>query len=96
MEGGPRQHANLFHTGIVVDDLASAKDELGDLLGVTWFEGGADVRVVTDDGARTVRTAYTLSREGPHHVELTQSIAGTLWTTTAPVMPTTWATGSTM
>lgn len=83
-EQGPLRHANLFHTGIVVDDLAAAQDELGELLGVTWFEGGGDVRVLTDDGARTVRAAYALSREGPHHVELAQSVAGTVWTATAP------------
>jgi len=77
------RHDNLFHTGFVVDDLASAKDEVGEALGVTWREGGASVRMLTDDGAFTVRTAYALSCEGPHHVELVQSIEGTLWTTTA-------------
>ena len=78
------RHADLFHTGIVVDDLATAKSELAVALGVTWREGGAAVRMLTDDGACTVRTAYALSREGPHHIELVQSIEGTLWTTTAP------------
>ena len=84
MDRGPLRHANLFHTGIVVDDLAAATEQLGDLLGVTWFEGGGDVRVITDDGARTVRASYALSREGPHHVELAQSVDGTLWSATAP------------
>ncbi len=84
MDPGPLRHADLFHTGIIVDDLEAAKHELGEQLGVTWFEGGAEVRVLTDDGVRTVRTAYTLSREGPHHVELTQSVEGTLWTAVAP------------
>lgn len=84
MDRGPLRHANLFHTGIVVDDLAAAKQRFGELLGVTWFEGGGDVRVITDDGARTVRAAYALSKEGPHHVELAQSVDGTLWTATGP------------
>jgi hypothetical protein len=84
MERGPLRHANLFHTGIVVDDLASATEELGERLGVTWFEGGGDVRVITDDDARTVRASYALSREGPHHVEVAQSVDGTVWTATAP------------
>ena len=75
---------DLFHTGIVVDDLASARDRLGASLGLTWREGGADVRLITDDGARTVRSAYALSCEGPHHVELVQSVPGTVWTSTAP------------
>ena len=42
MDRGPLRHANLFHTGIVVDDLAAAKERLGELLGVTWREGGGD------------------------------------------------------
>jgi Glyoxalase/Bleomycin resistance protein/Dioxygenase superfamily len=80
----PLQHSNLFHTGVVVDDLVSARDELGDLLGVTWFEGGAEVLVITKDGTRKVEAAYVLSQEGPHHVELTRSVEGTLWTATTP------------
>ncbi len=80
----PLQQANLFHTGIVVDDLAAAKAELGAQLGVTWFEGGADVVLITDDGVRSVRSAYALAKEGPHHVELTQSVPGTVWTAASP------------
>lgn len=75
---------DLWHTGIIVDDLTAAKAELGDALGLTWLDGGADVRVHTDDGATTVTTAYALSRQGPHHLELGQSIPGTLWTATSP------------
>jgi Glyoxalase/Bleomycin resistance protein/Dioxygenase superfamily len=78
------QQADLFHTGIVVDDLDAGKKELGKALGLTWREGGAAVRMLTDEGARTVRTGYALSREGPHHVELVQSIEGTLWAASAP------------
>jgi hypothetical protein len=78
------RHANLFHTGIVVDDLASAKDEFGEALGLSWRDGGAEVRLLTGGGVGTVCTAYALSREGPHYVELVQSIEGTLWTAPAP------------
>jgi hypothetical protein len=81
---GPLNHADLWHTGIVVDDLAAAMDELGEELGVTWYEGGAEVRMTTPDGISTVTTKYALSKEGPHHVELGQSIEGTLWSVTAP------------
>lgn len=80
----PLRHADLWHTGIVVDDLAAAMDEYGEELGVTWYEGGADVRMTTDEGVRTVTTKYALSKEGPHHVELGQSIQGTLWSVTKP------------
>ena len=86
------RHANLFHTGIVVDDLAAAKEQLGDLLGVTWFEGGGAVRVITDNGACTVRATHALSQEGPHHVELAQSADGTRWTATAPGRARSWQT----
>jgi hypothetical protein len=73
----------LFHTGIVVDDLASAKDELATALALTWRDGGGRVLLVTPDGTRSVRTSYAISTRGPHHVELCQSIPGTLWTAAA-------------
>ncbi|ONH21764.1 VOC family protein [Pseudofrankia asymbiotica] len=81
---GLLQPDDLFHTGIVVDDLASARERLGADLGVTWHEGGAAVRLRTQDGTRTVSTAYVLSREGSHHIELVQAIEGTVWTATPP------------
>jgi hypothetical protein len=84
MSAGSVRHEDLWHTGIVVDDLAAAMDDVGGQLGVTWYKGGAEVRMTTDEGVRTVETAYALSKEGPHHVELGQSIEGTLWTAPAP------------
>ncbi len=78
------RHDDLWHTGIVVDDLEAAKIEYAERLGVTWYEGGAEVRMTTDDGARTVASAYALSKEGPHHVELCHSVEGTLWSVTGP------------
>lgn len=83
MEPSPIVHANLFHTGIVVDDLDAAKERFGHQLGVTWYEGGSEVLLVTDEGASTVPTAYALSQEGPHHLELVLSAPGTLYTPTA-------------
>ena len=84
MSGAAVRHADLWHTGIVVDDLGAAMDELAEQLGVTWYVGGAEVRMTTDEGVRTVETSYALSKEGPHHVELGQSLQGTLWTAPAP------------
>lgn len=84
MSTSPLDHGDLWHTGIVVDDLQAAMDELGEQLGVTWHEGGAAVRMSTDEGVRTVTTRYALSKEGPHHVELGQSIEGTLWSAPSP------------
>jgi hypothetical protein len=84
VHGGLLKHGDLFHTGIVVDDLASAKEQLGDLLGVTWRDGGAEVRLTDASGTRSVETAYSLSTAGPHHVELVQSIPGTVWSVGSP------------
>jgi catechol 2,3-dioxygenase-like lactoylglutathione lyase family enzyme len=81
---GPLSQANLFHTGIVVDDLDAAKAELGERLGVTWNEGGAEVLLVGPGGTQKSPSAYVISREGPHHVELCQAVPGTVWTGTAP------------
>jgi catechol 2,3-dioxygenase-like lactoylglutathione lyase family enzyme len=75
----PLIHTDLFHTGIVVDDLDAAKEEFGRLLGVTWLEGGGKVRMVTAVGESRVVTKYAVSAEGPHHVELVQSVPGTLY-----------------
>ena len=77
----PLVHDDLFHTGIVVDDLEAAKLEFGRLLGVTWLEGGGKVKLQTADDRSTVETKYAISAEGPHHVELVQSVPGTLYTT---------------
>jgi Glyoxalase/Bleomycin resistance protein/Dioxygenase superfamily len=74
------RHEDLFHTGIVVDDLAAAMDDLGPRLGVTWTEGGGQIHLVVDGVGRPVRTAYAMSRQGPHHVELCQAVEGTFWT----------------
>jgi hypothetical protein len=79
-EQSPLSHADLYHTGIVVDDLASAQEEFGRLLGVTWLQGGGEVRIQSDDGVRIAKTAYAISAEGPHHVELVQSVPGTVYT----------------
>ena len=75
----PVHHDALFHTGIVVDDLEAAAARMGEQLGVTWHEGGGEVLLVTADGATLTKTAYVLSKEGPHQIELVQSVPGTLY-----------------
>ena len=74
--------SELFHTGIVVDDVDATKAELSDLIGVTWgFEGEMEQPVWFPDGgpsAVTFRFAYTA--EGPHRLELVRPVPGTLWT----------------
>lgn len=79
IDSAPLRHSDLFHTGIVVDDLSAAKDEFGRMLGLTWLEGGAEVRLLAGGRSQVVTTAYAMSAEGPHHIELVQSIPGTLY-----------------
>ncbi len=78
-EQSPLSHADLYHTGFVVDDLEAAQQQYGALLGVTWLTGGGTVEIRTPDGSSVVATRYALSAEGPHHVELVQSVPGTLY-----------------
>lgn len=79
LQQSPLSHADLYHTGFVVDDLDAAQEQFGSLLGVSWLTGGGTVQIVTPDGSSVVDTRYALSAEGPHHVELVQSVPGTLY-----------------
>jgi catechol 2,3-dioxygenase-like lactoylglutathione lyase family enzyme len=76
------QHADLYHTGIVVDDVDDAKAEYSDVMGVTWrFEGEVDQPVwFPGEGARTVTFRFAYTKDGPHKLELVRPIPGTLWT----------------
>ena len=76
--------ADLFHTGIVVDDVDAAKAEYSDLMGVTWgFEGEVDQPVwFPDTGGRTVTFRFAYTDQGPHRLELVRPIPGTLWEVT--------------
>lgn len=85
MAGSPLDHRDLFHTGIVVDDVELAKEELSATLGVTWGAGGSSATpVVLVDGPRTMEFTYAYTNEGPHRLELVAARPGTLWTVTAP------------
>ncbi len=79
-EPSPLRHEDLFHSGLVVDDLEAAKEEFGRLLGLTWLGGGGRVQMHTAEGPSTVVTKYAISADGPHHLELVQSVPGTLYT----------------
>src|SRR5688572_25212443 len=73
--------AELYHTGIVVDDVDAAKEEYSDLMGVTWgLEGEVDVPVWMPEGARTMSFRYAYTAEGPHRLELVRPTPGTIWT----------------
>jgi hypothetical protein len=70
---------DLFHTGIVVDDLDAALRDLTELLGYEWCDQIAvptPVTLPTEDVVIELRFAY--SRTVPR-LELIQSVPGSLW-----------------
>jgi Glyoxalase/Bleomycin resistance protein/Dioxygenase superfamily len=80
MQITPIRHEDLYHTGIVVDDIESAKDEYADLLGITWLEGEGETDMLLADGPCRITMRVAYSDNGPHRLELIQSVPGTLWT----------------
>ncbi|TMK62169.1 MAG: VOC family protein [Actinobacteria bacterium] len=77
----PVRHEDLYHTGIVVEDLDAAIAEFTDLFGLRWgphleFE----LPVLSADGVQQVPFHAIYNSDGPHHLELVQAVKGTLWT----------------
>jgi hypothetical protein len=70
---------DLFHIGIVVDDLATALDELGGLFGYEWCPVFAiETPVVLPEGEVMVDLRFAYSKTEPR-VELIQARPGTPW-----------------
>jgi hypothetical protein len=66
--------------GFVVPDLAAAMAALGPALGVEWTTVTRSTRRVrTDAGEQILSFVVTYSVQGPPHLELVESIPGTLW-----------------
>lgn len=79
----PVDFGELYHTGIIVDDVDAAKEEYSELMGVTWgLEGERDVPVWMPEGARTMSFRFAYTAEGPHRLELVRPTPGTLWEVT--------------
>jgi hypothetical protein len=79
------RYEDLYHTGIVVADMADAQKELSDVLGVTWGpQGKLEAPVLLEDGPREMTFEYAYTAEGPHHLELVTVIPGTLWSLSPP------------
>lgn len=78
--------SDLYHTGIVVADLESAKVEFSGL-GYEWGFGSdslgpdqqSDMPVLFPDGPQVVTFKFSYSNDGPHRLELVQAIPGTIW-----------------
>ena len=71
---------DLFHVGIVTDDLNGTLDELTTSLGYEWCaQTRVSVPVTLPDGDTVVDLRFTYSRTTPR-LEIVQSIPGTVWT----------------
>ena len=70
---------DLYHTGLVVDDVDDARAALSELAGYRWGPTvGGDTPVVTPDGEITVPMRIAYSVDEPR-LELVQTIPGTIW-----------------
>lgn len=58
-------HADLYHTGIVVHDLEKAKTEMSEQLGLTWgVQGESEQPVVLDSGPARLTFGFAYSTQG--------------------------------
>jgi hypothetical protein len=65
----------LFHVGIVVRDIDTARERLGEVLGITFGETMAfPVTFERDGERRTQEVKSTFSNEGPPFVEVVESL----------------------
>jgi lactoylglutathione lyase len=70
---------DLFHTGIVVEDLDAARHWLSDVAGYRWcdeYAGEVAVETVGGEIEVPIRFAYSMSEP---RLELVQAVAGTVW-----------------
>ena len=71
---------DLYHTGIVVDDLQATMELLAKVAGYTWTDVvSVDQEAVTRDGDVTIPMKMVYSGAEPR-LELLQTVPGTVWT----------------
>jgi hypothetical protein len=65
----------LFHTGIIVDDLEGAMSSWGVALGLHWAPPKtATTPMRCPDGVKGREVRFSYSVEGPHHIELLEQV----------------------
>ena len=75
----------LYHTGIVVEDIEQSMRDFADAVGVVWQSpGAAEVQIWTPEGTRDVPFVAVYSKGGPVLLELVQAIEDTIWHTGSP------------
>ena len=75
---------DVFHVGIVTPDIQLAMKAIGENLGIAWAPVQQRTQPVRT-GAGELRDEpiiFTYSSDGPPHVELIQSTAGSVWEVT--------------
>ncbi|MFD7205482.1 VOC family protein [Streptomyces sp. NPDC059893] len=79
----PLRAADLYHTGIVVPDLAAAMERMTEVAGYRWTKPQtAELPIRLARGERVLILRYAYSLDAPH-IELVQQLPGTPWTATA-------------
>jgi catechol 2,3-dioxygenase-like lactoylglutathione lyase family enzyme len=69
----------LYHTGLVVPDVAEATARLSAAAGYTWTQPvEATLTVATPDGEFEVPFRFVYSLQAPH-LEVVQEVPGTVW-----------------
>lgn len=74
---------DLYHTGIVVEDLDTACKEATRMAGIAWrLKTEVELEVTMLNQTRTVRLNFCYSASGPHHLEFVKAIPDTIWQST--------------
>jgi len=74
------QMTDLYHTGLVVDDIHGAMASLGAAFGVEWTEPiHTTTPVRTRAGVVERESIVSFSRGAGHHLELIQQVFGGVW-----------------
>jgi hypothetical protein len=76
----------MYHIGIVVDDLHEGMKRYSALVGDDWSEVAGGPQPVKVDGvAGSLDFGFCFSRQGPVRIELVRAMPGTIWTAGAGV-----------
>jgi hypothetical protein len=72
---------DVFHVGLVVEDIDVAMATIGANLGIRWAPMQARGQAVRTGGgeARIEEIRFTYSADGPPHVELIEATPGSVW-----------------
>lgn len=75
--------ADLYHTGLIVDDVDAAAARLTEAAGYEWTKPVRyTLSVATDGGDIDVPFTFVYSLQAPH-LELVQAVPGSVWTAAA-------------